>query len=131
MPNPHYLNIVRVMGPWWYPRAREVLQLTLSTGLVYQPASLSAFDSPIGPDVKKYFVGAEVSAEERLKLFKAATDLAVSSFGGRQELYERFYGGDPFALRSQFWFNQFDWDGPMRLVDQCLAAMNLDQNKSR
>lgn len=125
LPNPHYLNMVRVMGPWWYPRAREVLQLTLSTGLMYQPASLAAFDSPIGDDIRRYFRGAEVPAEERLKLFKAATDLAISSFGGRQELYERFYGGDPFALMSGFWFNQFDWDEPMRLVDQCLASFDV------
>jgi len=130
LPNPHYLNIVRVMGPWWYPRAKEVLQLTLSTGMVYQPASLDAFDSPIAPDIKKYFVGAEATAAERLKLFKAAADLALSSFGGRQEHYERFYGGDPFALRSQFWFNQFDWDGPARLVEQCLAAMRIPGESS-
>ena len=92
---------------------------------MYQPASLAAFDSPIGDDIRRYFRGAEVPAEERLKLFKAATDLAISSFGGRQELYERFYGGDPFALMSGFWFNQFDWDEPMRLVDQCLASFDV------
>ena len=33
------------------------------------------------------------------------------------------FARDPFAPWSQFWFNQFDWDGPMRLVDKCLAAM--------
>ena len=94
-----------------------------------QPASLDAFDSPIAPDIKKYFVGAEATAAERLKLFKAAADLALSSFGGRQEHYERFYGGDPFALRSQFWFNQFDWEGPARLVEQCLAAMRISDSQ--
>ena len=125
LPNPHYLNLVRVMGPWWYPRAKEVLQLTLSTGLMYQPSSLEAFNSPIAGDIRKYFVGAEAPAEERLKLFKAAADLAISSFGGRHELYERFYGGDPFALRSGFWYNQFDWSEPMRLVDQCLASFDV------
>ncbi len=125
LPNPYYLNLVRVMGPWWYPRAKEVLQLTLSTGLMYQPGSVGVFDSPIAGDIEKYFVGAEATAaEERLKLFKAAADLAISSFGGRQELYERFYGGDPFALRSSFWYNQFDWTGPNRLVDACLATFS-------
>jgi len=125
LPNPRYLNIVRVMGPWWYPRAKEVLQLTLSTGLIYQPGSVTAFDSPVGGDIQRYFVGAESSAEERLKVFKAAADLAISAFGGRQELYERFYGGDPFALRSSFWFNQVDWSDPDRLVDDCLAAFDV------
>jgi 4-hydroxyphenylacetate 3-monooxygenase len=125
LPNPHYLNLVRVMGPWWYPRAKEVLQLTLSTGLIYQPGDVSAFDSPVGGDIQRYFVGAEAAAEERLKVFKAAADLAISAFGGRQELYERFYGGDPFALRSSFWFNQVDWSGPDRLVDACLDAFDV------
>ena len=66
LPNPHYLSIVRVMGPWWYPRAKEALQLTLSTGLVYQPASVTAFSSAVESDIERYFVGADTSAEERL-----------------------------------------------------------------
>lgn len=37
----------------------------------------------------------ERSLRERLRVFKAAADLAMSSFGRSQELYERFYGGTP------------------------------------
>ena len=87
---------------------------------------MTAFDSPIGGDIQRYFVGAESSAEERLKLLQGRSRPGhLSAFGGRQELYERFYGGDPFALRSSFWFNQVDWSGPDRLVDDCLAAFDV------
>ena len=35
------------------------------------------------------------SARDRARLFHLAWDVACSAFGGRQVLYERFFGGDP------------------------------------
>jgi 4-hydroxyphenylacetate 3-monooxygenase len=35
---------------------------------------------------------------ERVRLFRLAWDLACSSFGGREVLYERFFAGDPATL---------------------------------
>jgi 4-hydroxyphenylacetate 3-monooxygenase len=32
-----------------------------------------------------------------VRLFRLATDLAISSFGIRQALYERFYASDPLS----------------------------------
>ena len=37
-------------------------------------------------------------APRRIKLFRLAFDAAVSSFSGRQQLYERYYSGDPVRL---------------------------------
>ena len=37
-------------------------------------------------------------AATRIKLFRLAFDAAVSSFSGRQQLYERYYSGDPVRL---------------------------------
>jgi 4-hydroxyphenylacetate 3-monooxygenase len=121
-PNVRPLFAIRNSGNRWYPRVREILQIILSGGLLYHPANLTAFDSPIGSDVAKYFRTATVSAEQRIKLYKVAADLAVSGFSGRHELYERFYAGDPAFLRVLTQFVQYDWTEPLDLVDRFLDS---------
>ena len=49
-------------------------------------------------DVETYFQAAGADSRERIKLFRLAFDAAVSSFSGRQQLYERYYSGDPVRL---------------------------------
>jgi 4-hydroxyphenylacetate 3-monooxygenase/anthranilate 3-monooxygenase (FAD)/4-hydroxyphenylacetate 3-monooxygenase len=39
--------------------------------------------------------GKDVEVTYKARLFRMAHDLAVSSFGMRQELYEYWHGGDP------------------------------------
>jgi 4-hydroxyphenylacetate 3-monooxygenase len=93
--------------------------------LMYLPASVKAFDSPVLEDLQKYYRGAEVSAEERIKVLKAIADLAVSSFGGRHELYERFYSGDPLLQRAGLQFKGYDWTEPQALVEKFLGEYDL------
>jgi 4-hydroxyphenylacetate 3-monooxygenase len=38
-----------------------------------------------------------------IKLFRLAFDAAVSSFSGRQQLYERYYSGDPVRLAGSLY----------------------------
>jgi aromatic ring hydroxylase len=40
----------------------------------------------------------ELGHRTRVKLFRLAFDAAVSSFSGRQQLYDRYYSGDPVRL---------------------------------
>jgi 4-hydroxyphenylacetate 3-monooxygenase len=56
------------------------------------------FASPVGGDVRRYLQAAKGDAEERVRLFRLGWDIACSSFGGRQELYERFFFGDPVRM---------------------------------
>jgi len=35
---------------------------------------------------------------DRVKLFRLAWDASVSSFGGRQEVYEHYFFGDPVRM---------------------------------
>ena len=39
--------------------------------------------------------GKDVDVEYKSRLYRLAHDLAVSSFGMRQEVYEYWHGGDP------------------------------------
>ncbi len=45
--------------------------------------------------MERYLSTGAASARERVRLFRLAWDVACSAFGGRQALYERFFGGDP------------------------------------
>ena len=58
------------------------------------------FRGPIGPAVERYLLGRNADAWHRVRLFRLAWDIAVSAFGGRQVLYERFFFGDPVRMWS-------------------------------
>jgi 4-hydroxyphenylacetate 3-monooxygenase len=66
-------------------------------GLVAVP-SHAELAGPAAADVATYFQAANADAATRIKLFRLAFDAAVSSFSGRQQLYERYYSGDPVRL---------------------------------
>lgn len=126
MPNVTPLLAIRNSGNRWYPRVREIMQLLLGGGLMYQPASVGAFDSPIGDDVRKYYRGATLEAEEKVKLYKAAADLAVAGFGSRHELYERFYSGDPVILRVLTQYKNYDRSESIALAKRLLDGYDVE-----
>ncbi|SFE51415.1 4-hydroxyphenylacetate 3-monooxygenase [Bacillus sp. OV194] len=95
VPNFTYIQTARNLGPKYYPRALEILQLIGAGGFIQLPSSVQDFQGPLSSLLQKYLVGATVDAEKKTKLFKLAWDLVGSPLGSRHELYERFYAGDP------------------------------------
>lgn len=92
------LQSLRVFLSKAYPRAIEVLQTISAGGVMIQPSEAD-FASEIADDVERYFQGAEgLSAVDRTKIFKLASDLTMSAFGSRLVQYERYYAGDPVRL---------------------------------
>ena len=75
----------------------ESIQTPGRGGLVVVP-SYAELDGPAAVDVTTCFQAANVDAKTRIKLLRLAFDAAVSSFSGRQQLYERYYSGDPVRL---------------------------------
>jgi 4-hydroxyphenylacetate 3-monooxygenase len=96
------LQVGRTWAPRIYPRLMEMMRRLGAGGLMQLPASFDAFESPIGPDLEKYYRGAQISAQEKVKLFKLAWDLVGSDFGSRHLLYELYYAGDPSVLMAGF-----------------------------
>ena len=88
---------VRMMFPKMFVRMCEVIQILGAGGLVAVP-SYAELAGPAAADVATYFQAANADAATRIKLFRLAFDAAVSSFSGRQQLYERYYSGDPVRL---------------------------------
>jgi aromatic ring hydroxylase len=85
------------------------------------PASLTAFDSPLGDTLRKYYRGAKISAENKQRLFKLAWDLMGSDFGSRHTLYELFYAGDPSMVTAGF-HREFDKLESLERVRRFLSA---------
>src|SRR5215467_568634 len=88
---------VRMMFPRMFVRMCESIQTLGAGGLVAVP-SYAELSGPLSADVKTYFQAANADSRYRIKLFRLAFDAAVSSFSGRQQLYERYYSGDPVRL---------------------------------
>jgi len=126
IPDKKPLVAVRNAANRWYPRVKEILQLVFAGHLMYLPASERGFRSPIGPYLEKYYQGADgVSARERIRILKAVADLAVHSFGGRHELYERFYAGDPIRLRAAQQYLGYDWGEANEILARFLRELEL------
>jgi 4-hydroxyphenylacetate 3-monooxygenase len=88
-----------------YPRMVEILQLLGSSSLMILPTEAD-MTGPLGGHIDQYLATDHSSARQRVKLFHLAWDIACSSFGNRQVLYERFFASDPLtrarALGSMF-----------------------------
>ena len=113
------LDVARNVFPQMYPRLREILQQLGSSSLMMTPPE-SVFDSPVAADVERYLVSANLDARQRVRLFRLAWDVACSSFGSRQELYERFFFGDPVRMATAL-FHNYD-KGPA--MERARAMLN-------
>jgi len=79
-----------------YPRMIEILHLLGSSSFMITP-SKADLESPLATDIDQYLATDKSTAHDRVRLFRLASDLAISSFGSRQVLYERFYASDPLS----------------------------------
>lgn len=61
----------------------------------------------------------------RVALMRLAWDLVGTEFAGRQQQYEKFYGGPSFVVR-QTMARHYDFDSANDLVERALAASRAD-----
>jgi 4-hydroxyphenylacetate 3-monooxygenase len=79
-----------------YPRMVEILQLLGSSSLMILPTEAD-MTGPLAGHIDQYLATDGSSATDRVRLFHLAWDIACSSFGSRQVLYERFFASDPLT----------------------------------
>jgi 4-hydroxyphenylacetate 3-monooxygenase len=91
------LDAARNLYPRLYPRMIEIIQQLGAAGLVAMPTEADV-TGPLAEEVQRYFQAARAEAHERIPLFRLAWDTALSSFGARQTLYERYFFGDPVRM---------------------------------
>ncbi len=116
------LNAGRNLFPRIFPKLRVVIQQLSASGLMALPTERD-MKSPVRGDIDKYYQAKNTSSEERIRLSKLAWDIAGSSFGSRQELYERFFFGDPVRMAG----NLFNWYDKQPYKDQVRKFLHSDE----
>lgn len=79
-----------------YPRMIEILHLLGSSSFMITPSEKD-LSGPLAGHIEQYLATEGSSARERIRLFRLAWDVAGTSFGSRQVLYERFFASDPLT----------------------------------
>jgi len=100
------LDAARNVYTRMYPRMVEILQQLGASGLMAIPTERD-FAGAQGETIRTYYQAARADAVSRVKLFRLAWDIAVSAFGSRQVLYERYFFGDPVRMAGAM-FNAYD-----------------------
>lgn len=115
-----------VAAPDCYARIRDIIQKTVSSGLIYLPSSVRDLSDPtLEPYLRQYVRGShDIGHVQRIKTLKLLWDATGSEFAGRHELYERSYAGGWEDLRLLA-LGEAERGGSMRamkdLADQCMA----------
>jgi 4-hydroxyphenylacetate 3-monooxygenase len=120
---------VRMMYPKMFVRMCEIIQTLGAGGLVAVP-SYAEFGGPAAEAVRTYYEAANADAPYRVKLFRLAFDAAVSSFSGRQQLYERYYSGDPVRLAGAL-YTLYDKDPHTSRIAQLLEDLENCARRGR
>ncbi len=76
---------------------------TIGAGGIVGVPSYAELGGEASKYVDRYFQSANQDSEERIRLFRLAADLCMSAFSGRQQLYERYYQGDPFRTKARLY----------------------------
>ncbi|MFJ7184213.1 4-hydroxyphenylacetate 3-monooxygenase, oxygenase component [Lysinibacillus xylanilyticus] len=109
------------MFPKIYPTFTEIIQLLGASGLMSIPSE-KAFNVDDG-DLEHYLQSFQDGGRERVKKFRLAWDLTMSSFGTRQTLYERFFFGDSVRLASAL-YSSYDRGELVNRVENFLKDNN-------
>jgi len=97
-------------------RMVELMREICASGIIMQPSERDLANPEIRQYLDRYMRGKEVDVEYKSRLFRLAHDLAASSFGLRQEIYEYWHGGDPNRNRINLLrsFDQKEMKGRIR-----------------
>jgi len=118
VPQRRPLDTSRNTFPKMYPRLIEIVHLLGSSSLMATPAEAD-LTNELADDVAKYFQTVNLNSEDRIALFRLAHDVAVSGFGNRQVLYERFFFGPPNIMAS-IYYDLYNKDDMIARVEELL-----------
>ncbi|MEM7541885.1 MAG: 4-hydroxyphenylacetate 3-hydroxylase N-terminal domain-containing protein [Pseudomonadota bacterium] len=121
----------RSLAPGAYSRIKEIIEQTISSGLIYLNSHAKDFKNPeLRPYLDKYLRGSNgYDAVERVKVLKLLWDAIGTEFGGRHELYERNYAGnfENIRLENTLVADAMGLSDELKgFVDKCMAEYDLD-----
>lgn len=113
------LDTSRNLFPKMYPRLIELVQLLGSSSLMATPSEAD-LSNDLADNVAQYFQTVNLDSSDRIALFRLAHDVAVSGFGNRQVLYERFFFG-PQNVMASVYYDLYNKDDMIARVDELLG----------
>ncbi len=114
------LQALRYHLPRMYDRMVHVAQVFGAGGLLSNPMQAD-LNSEIGPDIDRYYRGAGVDAERRIRIFKLAWDVTGTQFAQRMVQYERYYAGDPVRVGAAYYLDH-DVAPLLAMVERALGG---------
>jgi len=91
-PDVRPLHALRATLPFWFPRVNEIIRLLGSHNVFAAPTEAQMNNPELKPLIDRYLRGAgDISAKERVRVFRLAWDFVGSALASRNEQYERFY----------------------------------------
>ncbi len=110
----------------WYPkiaqRFPQIIRKFSASGLMTLPGEADIASEALA-DIELYMQAKTLTGPERVKLFKLAFDASISSFSGRQGLYEYFFFGDPVRMAGAL-VNSYDRAPVRKRVREFLDRSN-------
>jgi 4-hydroxyphenylacetate 3-monooxygenase len=100
-------------------RMTELLRELCGSGIVMQPSENDLANPVLRPFLQQFMRGKDVDVDYKSRLFRFAHDLAMSSFGMRQDIYEYWHGGDPTRNRINLLRGYDQSDITERVKDWC------------
>ena len=98
----------------------DMLRDLCGGGVLQIPASMNVSRDPaLKKQFEEYWQTPQMTASDRLRLFKLAWDLVGSEFAGRHQQYEKFYVGPTFTVRAHN-FREAPWDALHQIVDSII-----------
>ncbi len=114
------LQSLRYHLPRFYERIVQVTQLIGAGSLLVSPTEAD-LRSAIGPDIERYYRGAGVTAQDKIRLFKLAWDATGSAFGQRSLQYERYYAGDATRIGATL-YQKYEIEPLIAEITRALAG---------
>jgi 4-hydroxyphenylacetate 3-monooxygenase len=83
-------------------------------GVVIQPTKRELDDPYIGPKLEQALRGSEISARDRIKIFRQISERFLTEWGTRHEMFEKF-NGTPLYLINKLTLQRTEYqvDGPL------------------
>lgn len=104
-----------------HPMIADLARDLMGGNPLMMPANSSVLENAdIRGDFETFWSTPEMSAVERMRLYKLAWDLFGSEFASRHAQYEKFYAGPPYVVRNHS-FRECPWDELHAIVDGLLT----------
>ena len=69
--------------------------------------SAAELNGELKSDVDRYAQAVNANSSARINLYRLAVDASTSGFSGRQQLYERYFAGDPVRAAAMV-YNSYE-----------------------